>query len=89
PLTGRWTSLPPLIYGFGEKELIEEVNRRAAETLQTRLGEANWWRLIREAGITHIYTRSGAEALPPESLLTCPGLKMEYSQGQVYIFKLS
>jgi hypothetical protein len=89
PLTGRWTSLPPLIYGFGEKGLIEEVNRRAAETLQTRPGEANWWRLIREEGITHIYTHSGAEALPPESLLRCPGLKLEYRQGQVYIFKIS
>ena len=33
PLTGRWTSLPPLIYGFGEKEVIEEVNRRAVRTL--------------------------------------------------------
>jgi len=89
PLTGRWTSLPPLFYGFGEKKLIEEVNRRAVETLQTRPGEPNWWRLIREEGITHIYTHSGAEALSPESLLTCPGLKMEYRHGQVYIFKIN
>ncbi len=69
PLTGRWTSLPPLLYGFGEKELIEEVNRRAVLTLQARPGEPNWWRLIREEGITYIYSHSGAEALPPESLL--------------------
>jgi hypothetical protein len=89
PLTGRWTSLPTLFYGFGEEELIEEVNRRAVKTLQTRPGEPNWWRLIREEGITHIYSHSGAEALPPESLLTCPGLKMEYRHGQVYIFKIS
>ena len=89
PLTGRWTSLPTLFYGFGEKELIEEVNRRAVKTLQTRPGEPNWWRLIREEGITHIYSHSGAEALPPESLLTCPGLKMEYRHGQVYIFKIT
>jgi len=69
--------------------LIEEVNRRAVKTLQTRPGEPDWWRLIREEGITHIYSHSGAEALPPESLLTCPGLKMEYRHGQVYIFKIT
>lgn len=89
PLTGRWTSLPPLLYGFGEKELIEEVNRRAVETLQTSPGEFNWWRLIREEGITHIYSHSGSETLSPESLLICPGLKMEYHDGQVYIFKIT
>jgi hypothetical protein len=89
PLTGRWTSLPPLFYGFGEKELIQEVNRRAAITLQARPGEPDWWRLIREEGITHIYTHSGAEALPPEPLLSLPGLKMEYRQGEVYIFKIT
>ncbi len=89
PLTGRWTSLPPLIYGFGKKELIEEVNRRAAETLQIGPGEPGWWRMIREEGITHIYSHSGAETLTPESLLTCPGLKMEYHDGQVYIFKIT
>jgi len=89
PLTGRWTSLPTLFYGFGEKEWIEEVNRRAVKTLQTRPGEPDWWRLIREEGITHIYSHSGAEALPPEILLTCPGLKMEYRHGQVYIFKIN
>ena len=49
----------------------------------------NWWRLIREEGITHIYSHSGAEALAPESLLTCPGLKIEYQHGQVYIFKIT
>jgi hypothetical protein len=89
PLTGRWTSLPPLFYGFGEKKLIEEVNLRAAETLKTRPGDPGWWRLIREEGITHIYSRSGAETLPPETLLTCPGLKMEYHEGRVYIFKIT
>ena len=89
PLTGRWTSLPPLIYGFGEKEVIEEVNRRAVKTLDTRPGEAPWWRLIREEGITHIYTHSGAEALAPESLQACPGLEIAYQQGPVYIFKIT
>ncbi len=89
PLTGRWTSLPPLFYGFGEKKLIQEVNRRAAITRQARPGESDWWRLIREEGITHIYTHSGAEALPPEPLLSLPGLKMEYRQGGVYIFKIT
>ena len=33
PLTGRWTSLPTLFYGFGGKDLIEEVNRRVLRTL--------------------------------------------------------
>jgi hypothetical protein len=89
PLTGRWTSLPSLFYTFGEKELVEEVNRRAVRTLQTRPGEPSWWRFLREEGITHIYSHLGAEALPPESLLSCPGLKMEYHQGQVYIFKIN
>jgi hypothetical protein len=88
PLTGRWTSLPTLFYGFGARDLIEEVNARVRKTLASRPGEADWWRLIREAGITHIYSRAGAEALPPESLLTCPGLKMEYHRGQVYVFKI-
>ena len=89
PLSGRWTSLPPLFYAFGGKALIAEVNRRAAKTLQTRPGEADWRRLIREEGITHIYSRAGAEALPPESLLTCPDLQLTYQRGAVYVFKIN
>jgi hypothetical protein len=87
-LTGRWTSLPPIFYGFGSRELINTINQRAKQTLEVdgcgpALGE-----LTRSLAITYVYTREGDGPLSPRTLAGCPGLEPAYQGGRVYLFKI-
>ncbi|MBI5583114.1 MAG: hypothetical protein HY892_04770 [Deltaproteobacteria bacterium] len=88
PLTGRWSSLPPLLYGFGGPELIDQINQRVKPTLQMAGCDPAFWDLVRSQGLTHVYTREGEGALAPRTLAACPGLTLVYRQGPVYLFKL-
>ena len=88
PLTGRWSSLPPVLYGFGSRELIRQINQRAEKTLPLQDCGSAFWELTRDLGITHIYTREGEGPLPPETLAGCPGLELAHRAGRVYLFKI-
>jgi hypothetical protein len=88
PLTGRWSSLPPIFYGFGGREMVSRMAQRAEQTLQMEGCGPAFWDLVRSQGITHIYTREGEGSLSPQALAGCPGLEPIYRQGRVYLFKI-
>lgn len=88
PLSGRWTSLPPIFYGFGGRPLINRINERARQTLELEGCGPDFWDLVRRWGITHVYTREDAGPLAPGTLAACPGLEPVYQRGGVYLFKI-
>ena len=88
PLTGRWSSLPPIYYGFGGREMVDRIKARAERTSRLEGCGVEFWDLVRELGITHVYTRSGQGHLSPDWLKGCRGVELEYQQGPVQVFKI-
>lgn len=88
PLTGRWTSLPPIFYGFGGRAYASEINRLAARVSRLTGCTTAFWDLARENGLTHIYLKYGQGSLLPEAFRSCPGLELVYARNGIFIFSL-
>jgi hypothetical protein len=72
PLTGRWTSTPPVLYVHGPPDYVEQVQARSKQIASFEPGqEQQLYALMRREGITHIYIRdyytnlNGARVSPP------------------------
>jgi hypothetical protein len=88
PLTGRETLLPPVLYVMGGREYVEGINNYAETTSQLKECSPEFWNLVKEAGVTHIYLVEGRGSLKAEGLEGCEGLSLVYEQGGVTIFEV-
>lgn len=88
PYTGRYSLVPPIMYNWGAQDYAQQINDWAARSSKFNGCTDDFWSLIREAGLTHVYVRQGQGALQPEMLSSCPGLRLVYMQQGVYIFEI-
>jgi hypothetical protein len=88
PLTGRETLLPPALYIMGEREYVDGINSFAATASQLQECSAEFWGLVQEAGVTHVYLVEGRGSLKAEELAGCEGLSLVYDRKGVTIFEV-
>ena len=88
PLTGRWTILPPIFYGFGGRAYASKINQLAARVSRITGCTTAFWDLVRETHLTHIYLKSGRGSLIPEAFRSCPGIELVYNHNGIFIFSL-
>lgn len=88
PLTGRWTSLPAVLYTMGEKEYVDQVKSLAERTSRLQGCTPEFWEIIRTAGITHIYLSKGKGSLQPNNLENCPNLELIYQAGGISVYRV-
>jgi hypothetical protein len=88
PYAGRSSLLPPLLYANAPVEYVEKVNRWVINSGQLHGCDTNFWNLVEEAGLTHIYLHQGKGVLQPSALTGCAGLDLIYEQESVYIYQI-
>jgi len=86
-LTGRETTMPPVLYTMGSPDYVEHVNRIADLTQRVALDDACMLDLLRQAGVTHVYVGAKGGPITPSSLLFSPHYRRVYSSGEVWIFE--
>jgi hypothetical protein len=69
-------------------EEYTQINRWARQTESLEGCTPDFWQLVREAGLTHIYLRAGRGTLQPEMLNSCPRLLEIYREGGVWIYEI-
>ncbi len=89
PLANRRTLLPPMLYSFADRTYIDQTNDLAAEVSSLQGCTEDFWTLVREQGVTHIYIKEGAGSLKPSDLDSCRGVEEIYRIGKVRIYKVS
>jgi len=93
-LTGRWTLLPSIHYGAGGQDVISGINAYAEPASRLKTCTSEFWRLVEDAKITHIYVKAGQGSLGPSALAKCQqgpdGLRpvLLHSAGGVQIYGL-
>ncbi len=87
-LTGRKTTLPPMLYSEGSYEYIEEVNALARATVKLCENDDTLSTLA-ENGVTHIYIGQRGGCLRPQRLLASPDYEAIYHQDGGWIFEVS
>lgn len=87
-LAGRRTLLPPMLYSFGPREYIDQVDGLAA-TVSTLTGcTGEFWSVVRAQGVTYIYIKEGTGSLQPDGLEECPGIEEVFRAGKVRIYRI-
>ena len=87
-LTGRETTLPPMLYSEGTYEYIDEVNALAGATVALSEND-DTLSILRENGVTHIYIGQRGGGLKPQRLLASPNYEAIYHQDGVWVFEVS
>lgn len=88
PLTGRGTLVPPVIYDWGPKEYDELIGSWASRAEKITGCTPEFWQLVRDAQLTHVYLRDGQGSLRPSALDQCPRLRKVYQQDSVFIYEI-
>lgn len=89
PLTGRRTLLPPALYVQGERSWVLSLNEQAGDAAQLTGCSPEFWQLVEEAGITHIYLGTVPGSVTPESLADCSDLVLVYDRLGVQIYRVA
>ncbi len=88
PYTGRQALVPPISYMWLPEEEYTKINGWAQQTTRLKGCTPDFWQLVREAGLTHVYLRQGRGTLQPEMLTDCPRLRVVYREGGVWIYEI-
>ena len=87
-LAGRWTLVPPAMYGWGTHQQIGQVNNWAKRASALAGCTDDFWALIQETGSQYVYVKQGAGKLQPDELNSCAGLIVIYRKQGVYIYQV-
>lgn len=88
PYTGRSSLVPPAAYGYGSRESILTIADWAERGEKLTGCTPDFWALVRDARLTHVYVREGAGSLTPEALNQCAQLRRLYSNEGVFIYEI-
>lgn len=88
PYTGRKALLPPISYMWLAENEYTKISGWGQQTTQLKGCTPDFWQMVREAGLTHVYLRQGRGTLQPELLTDCPRLRVIYSEGGVWIYEI-
>jgi len=86
-LTGRRTTLPPVLYTLAGSSYSEEVNHIAEMVAKAAsLDEPPVRELLERIGVTHVYIGARGGHLTPQMLLKSDDFRPVYCSGEVWIF---
>jgi hypothetical protein len=87
PLTGRWTSTPPMVYIYGTPAFVEQVKTGSSLIAGFQADQQEYlFDLIERERITHIYLGQDAEPLTPELFADRSRFEQVYQQNGITIF---
>jgi hypothetical protein len=89
PLTGRWTSTPPVLYAYGAPDYVQQVQERSNLVAGFQPGqEQAIYDLIERDNITHIYLGINSDPLPPDMFADRAKYELIYEVDGVTILAL-
>ncbi|WP_322821438.1 hypothetical protein [Chloroflexus sp.] len=88
PLTGRWTSTPPVLFVHGEAEYVQATQQRSQRIIDFGNGQAvDIASLIAAERIDYIYT-SPKGPLRPEQFAGQPGYEAAFAHDGIVIYRV-
>jgi hypothetical protein len=89
PLSGRQTSVPPVVYNYGPGDIASELRREAA-AIGLECGDApTAVERARRAGYTHVYASDRGTCFVPAALVALPGIERVFANDTVAIYAIS
>lgn len=89
PYTGRVSLVPPAVYAWGSPEYVAKISQWAKSAVEIKGCTPEFWNVVRDAGLTHVYLHQGQGSLQPDALAGCSGLRQVYQVGGVFIYEVA
>jgi hypothetical protein len=87
PLTGRQTMPPPVLYGLGKQEEIEEINQFLEAVLPIGEDATALWKLLRSENIHFLYIGARGGIISPQTLAESELFSEQYQQNGTWVFE--
>ncbi|MBU6334333.1 MAG: hypothetical protein KGS47_08000 [Chloroflexi bacterium] len=88
PLSGRQTSVPPVVYSYAPGEIAGALRREAA-AISLECGDAaSAVARARQAGYTHLYASDRGTCFVPAALASLPGIERVFANATVAIYAI-
>lgn len=88
PLTGRWAILPNVLYVMGGDEYAQQINSVAEKFSRLTSCTPEFWEIVQEEELTHLYISVNKGSLQPDQLQDCPGVKLIFNNESVYLYQI-
>jgi len=88
PLTGRFATALPSLYGYADVEQQTQWINWMERTSVVHACDDGLWSLVRDAHLTHIYIHEGKGSLQPSAMIDCPNIEVVYTQNGVWIYEV-
>jgi len=88
PLTGRKTLPPPVLYGLGNRQYVEQVNQIIQSVQSNKRDSQTLWAILDSNKIKYVYLGARGGILSSEMLNQSPYFKKIYNQSGVWIFEV-
>jgi hypothetical protein len=89
PYAGRWALVPTVFYGFSnDPQITGTLTAWGASAGDIQGCSAEFWDLVEEADLDHIYLRRGVGGLQPAALSNCAGVALVYRNATVFIYRI-
>jgi hypothetical protein len=89
PLTRRFSLAMPGLYGYAERETAQQWQGWMERANAIKNCDADFWGLVQDAGLDHLYVHQGRGSLQPAALKECNGLELLYQVDGVEIYAIS
>ena len=87
-LTGRQMLLPPVVYGWGQLDYVQQINNWAFQASKITSCSVDFWQLVKSSRTDYIYLHEGVGSLQPAAMADCTGVQTIYQAGNVFIYKI-
>jgi hypothetical protein len=92
PLTGRWTSTPPVLFTYGSPDYVQQVRERTTFIREFDHSQPDQqeqlYELIDRERISHIYLTDHSGPLTPEIFTDVGRFEKVYEQADVIVYRV-
>jgi hypothetical protein len=88
PLSGHMTIPPPVLYGLGDRNEIDQINQQIEYILGIGEDARSIWDLMHSRDIRFIYIGGRGGILSPQSLESSGLFSLRYHQGGTWLFEI-
>ena len=88
PFAGRFSLVPPALYVLQSSDKVRQINDWAEQAKGIKGCNAEFWTIVSQARLTHVYVRQGRGSLQADALDQCPRLRLLYREAGISIYEI-
>jgi hypothetical protein len=73
---------------MGDRAYVEQVNDVAGKFSQVSGCSPEFWEIVQNAGLTHMYLNTNRGGIKPDQFTDCAGVELIFQNQGVYLYRI-